>query len=99
MGQHRRWKMAETKVERIIRNAVRCKKCGQTIESKHHHDFVSCACGNFVDGGHDYLRRGGKLSDMEELSEYLPEKTEKQKRAEQTRLCLWLQALDDENSI
>jgi hypothetical protein len=51
------------------KNAVYCKKCKQTIESKHRHDFVSCACGNFVDGGLDYLRRGGNLEDMVDISE------------------------------
>ena len=55
---------------RITRNAARCKKCGTVIESKHRHDFVSCACGAiFVDGGHDYIRRGGDPSLMEDLCE------------------------------
>jgi hypothetical protein len=53
----------------ILRNAIRCKKCGQVLESKHRHDFVSCECGNFVDGGHEYLRRGGNMNEIEELSE------------------------------
>ena len=39
---------------RIIRNAIRCKKCGDIIESK---------------TVHDYLRRCGNLEDWEELSE------------------------------
>jgi hypothetical protein len=42
----------------IVRNAVQCKKCGAILESKHRHDFVSCPCGVFVDGGHEYLRGG-----------------------------------------
>lgn len=56
----------------ILRNAARCKKCGDEIESKHRHDFVSCGCGAiFVDGGHAYLRRGAMHpEDLEELSEY-----------------------------
>ena len=42
----------------IIRNAIRCSICGDEIESKHRHDFVTCKCGACsVDGGHDYLRR------------------------------------------
>lgn len=42
----------------IIRNAIRCRLCGDEIESKHRHDFVTCKCGACsVDGGHDYLRR------------------------------------------
>jgi hypothetical protein len=55
---------------RITRNAVRCKECGDVIESKHVHDFVWCSCGTVaVDGGHEYLRRCGDFSDMEDLSE------------------------------
>ena len=42
----------------IIKNAIRCNLCGDEIESKHRHDFVTCKCGSCsVDGGHDYLRR------------------------------------------
>ena len=45
---------------KIIRNAIRCKKCGDIIESKTVHDFKFCSCGSCaVDGGHDYLRRCG----------------------------------------
>ena len=55
---------------KIIRNAIRCKKCGDVIESKTVHDFKFCSCGSCaVDGGHDYLRRCGKREDWEELSE------------------------------
>ena len=60
-------------MKRIIKNAIRCKHCGDVIESKSRHDFVYCSCeACFVDGGHDYLRRGFKTSpeeDYEELSE------------------------------
>jgi hypothetical protein len=56
----------------ILKNAVQCKHCGDTIESTHRHDFQRCTCGAvFVDGGLDYLRRGFKTSpdvDYEELS-------------------------------
>lgn len=42
----------------IIRNAIQCKLCGEVIESKTRHMFVTCKCGACsVDGGHDYLRR------------------------------------------
>ncbi len=55
---------------KIIRNMARCKKCGETIESKSVHDFVTCECGAiFVDGGREYLRRGGDIEAIEELSE------------------------------
>lgn len=54
---------------KIIRNAIRCKKCGDIIESKTVHDFKFCSCGSCaVDGGLDYLRRCGNLGDWEELS-------------------------------
>lgn len=60
----------EMSMARIIRNAIRCKKCGDIIESKTVHDFKVCSCGACaVDGGHDYLRRCGNLEDWEELSE------------------------------
>ena len=37
---------------KIIRNAIRCKKCGDVIESKTVHDFKFCSCGSCaVDGG------------------------------------------------
>lgn len=54
----------------IISNKVRCKKCGDIIESKHTHDFVRCSCGACaVDGGHDYLKRCGDYKNCEDLSE------------------------------
>ena len=44
---------------KIIKNAIQCKHCGEIIESKSVHDFKTCKCGKvFVDGGHEYLRRG-----------------------------------------
>ena len=56
--------------KKIKVNKARCKKCGDTIESKTRHDFQSCKCGAiFVDGGLDYCRRGGNPEDFEELSE------------------------------
>lgn len=48
----------------IIENKIRCKKCGDIIESKTVHDYVTCKCGACaVDGGHTYLRRSGYLED------------------------------------
>lgn len=53
----------------IIENKIRCKKCGETIESKTLHDYVICKCGACsVDGGHAYLRRSGYPENWEELS-------------------------------
>ena len=43
-----------------MRNLAKCKRCGDIIESKSVHDFQICSCGSvFVDGGEEYLRRGG----------------------------------------
>ena len=53
----------------IIRNAIRCKKCGDIIESTYRHDYIPCSCGACaVDGGHDYMRRVGNRDDWEDLS-------------------------------
>ena len=55
----------------IIKNRIRCKKCGDIIESKSVHDFETCSCGACsVDGGHEYLRRLGNPDDWEDMSEY-----------------------------
>ena len=32
-------------MEKIITNKIRCKKCGDIIESTHCHDFKFCKCG------------------------------------------------------
>ena len=54
----------------IRKNAIRCKKCGEVIESRSVHDFRFCSCGACaVDGGPEYLRRCGSREDWEELSE------------------------------
>lgn len=43
----------------IVSNKCQCSNCGDIIESKHVHDFVTCSCGRiFTDGGHEYIRRG-----------------------------------------
>jgi tRNA(Ile2) C34 agmatinyltransferase TiaS len=57
---------------KIITNKIKCNSCGEVIESKHRHDFVTCKCGAVsVDGGKDYLRRAFKKGpeDYEDLSE------------------------------
>lgn len=55
----------------IKRNAAKCLKCEDIIESRHVHDFRMCKCQSiFVDGGIDYIRRGGNPNDIEDLSEY-----------------------------
>lgn len=42
----------------VKRNAVRCLKCGDTIESVRKYDSARCSCGHVaVDGGLFYRRR------------------------------------------
>jgi hypothetical protein len=57
---------------KILANKIRCKFCGEEIESKHRHDFVSCQCERVsVDGGKDYLKRCFQMADdYEELSTF-----------------------------
>lgn len=58
-------------MRRIIHNRIRCKLCGDIIESKYTHDFKFCKCGAVaVDGGKEYIRRDGNEEDYEDLSEY-----------------------------
>lgn len=57
------------KKEEIISNKIKCKKCGDIIESKSTNDYKRCSCGAVaVDGGKDYLKRIGKKEDYIELS-------------------------------
>lgn len=65
---------------KIKANKIRCKLCGDVIESKTRHDFVWCKCGACaVDGGHDYTKRAwsGEVENpydiFEELTEYYEE--------------------------
>lgn len=55
---------------KIIKNMIRCNLCGDTIESVHVHDFVTCRCGACsVDGGIEYLSRSFvSTNDFTELS-------------------------------
>ena len=54
------------------RHAIQCKKCLETIESKHVHDFKLCSCGAVgIDGGISAGNRLlGNLEDMENRSMY-----------------------------
>ena len=57
------------KKEEIISNKIKCKKCGDVIESKTNNDLKRCSCGAVaVDGGKEYLKRIGNEEDYEELS-------------------------------
>lgn len=54
---------------KIKENKIQCRLCKDIIESKSVHDFVMCKCGSvFTDGGKDYLRRGGDLKNIIDLS-------------------------------
>lgn len=60
-------------MQKIVKNCIQCKLCGDIIESKHRHDFVTCKCGTCsVDGGTEYIRRTFRNSreDFIELTEY-----------------------------
>ena len=52
---------------KVIRNAIRCRLCGDEIESTSRHEYVRCRCGACaVDGGKDYLRRSFQSKDCYE---------------------------------
>ena len=39
-------------MKKIVKNMIKCNLCGDIIESKHRHDYVTCKCGSCsVDGG------------------------------------------------
>jgi hypothetical protein len=54
------------------RHAIQCRKCLETIESKHVHDFKLCSCKAVgIDGGISAGNRIlGNLSDIEDRSMY-----------------------------
>lgn len=57
--------------KKITRNAIRCKKCGDVVESADAHDCKFCSCQSVgVDGGREYLRRLGNIGDFEEMAEF-----------------------------
>lgn len=62
----------------VIRSRAQCVKCGNIIESRHRHDFVSCSCGTiFLDGGLDYIRCGFKdRTDIVMMTETRPKTRE-----------------------
>lgn len=65
---------------KILRNRIKCKECGEIIESKYTHDWQCCKCfktsngehGVYIDGGMSYLSRGGNIDGYEDLSESRP---------------------------
>jgi len=73
-----RTQMPTTIRETIIRNAGKCKQCGDEIESKHRHDYVTCKCGEIsVDGGRSYLKRSARnFENFIDISEVINEEIE-----------------------
>jgi hypothetical protein len=60
--------------KQILRNIIRCKLCNHLLESRDRHDFRSCKCGTFVDGGIDYVRVGWTNNKtIDECIEFLTE--------------------------
>lgn len=59
----------------LLENKAKCNHCGDIIESKHRHDYVSCSCKRIaVDGGLDYAKRAFTIpSDYTEMSIYQAE--------------------------
>lgn len=41
---------------RVVQYGVQCETCDAVLFSNSRHDFVTCACGEYVDGGFDYMR-------------------------------------------
>lgn len=60
---------------KIVTNRIKCKHCGDILESKSRYDFKFCSCGKVaIDGGLFYLKRSGNPNDWEELSEIVENK-------------------------
>ena len=57
-------------MDKIITNKIKCKTCGDVIESFFTHDLKRCQCGAVeIDGGKEYLRRSANsIDDFIELS-------------------------------
>ena len=48
-------------------NSAKCRDCGDVLVSTHVHDWVQCSCGAiFIDGGGEYIRRGGDFLSFSE---------------------------------
>lgn len=62
--------MVVVKMDKIITNKIKCRTCGDVIESVFTHDLKRCQCGAVeIDGGKEYLRRSAKsIDDFIELS-------------------------------
>lgn len=59
------------------KNKIKCKNCGDIIESKTRHDFQQCNCKSvYTDGGLDYQRVGWPDGDMNDWIEFIKEEVE-----------------------
>lgn len=61
--------------ERVIHNRLRCKECGDIIESLTVHHYIECSCGKCAaDGGKEYIRRvyayEGAYEELSEVEEW-----------------------------
>lgn len=57
---------------KIVTNKIRCKFCGDILESLSVHDFKQCRCGKCaIDGGTEYARRAFATDDPEDSYEDL----------------------------
>lgn len=55
-------------------NAIQCLECKTILVSFYRHDFKTCKCPNetMIDGGHDYLRYGGKDMSKIQVLKFVP---------------------------
>ena len=62
-------------MDKIITNKIKCRTCGDVIESVFTHDLKRCQCGAVeIDGGKEYLRRSANsIDDFIELSTVINE--------------------------
>lgn len=52
-----------------LESSILCKKCNYLLTSHSRHDYVKCKCGAcFLDGGFDYMRIGGDLNAVTDMS-------------------------------
>lgn len=60
---------------KLLRNKMQCLKCGDILESKGLHHFVSCSCGNLsIDGGTECPRTiSADVGKVKSLWEYKDE--------------------------
>ena len=94
-------------MQKVIKNAVQCKLCGEIIESTDRHQYVTCKCGACaVDGGHAYLRRSFRdkdcyidLSVTVPLNKYKIERLQSLLNPTTTLADAFYETLEDINAI